>query len=753
MKLVCTVVARYRTHPDDVLLEWPESGKTCEEIGFYTGAALVVWPRRRSFNRPHALCSPRAVYLMPRFASRLSTSALVAGSLWLVLLTLPMLVSAQKDKGKSGDAAKILRQADAYLQNENFTEAAKLYRQAIRLDPGNYYVMLRLAEVNADLDPEEAVNWYQSALDLEPTKVDTTWFRMGIQLQKLQRYQESTRSFERFLELHDRRDFLRDLAQRQIEANTWAQQELRRRPAFEVTRNGTLSSPNTDYDPIIFRKGNNRFVIVTSHRKGSTGKDNFGRYGAEPFSDLYQGRVTDDSTFGRLENMGKNINTKANDGTAAVTPDGEWLYYSIPNKGKAPKKTNPNYGMAIYRSKWNEDKKQWSRKELVKGIGGTVIATVDSRGKTKNVPTYDGQPTFTPDGNTMYFISDRPGGIGGSDIWYATRTGEGWSAPVNVGKPINTEFNEIQPTIGENGTTLYFASDGHKGLGGYDIYQSEGALGNWSEPVNLGHPLNTSYDEISIVWTIPDSVGLISSLRPESAKSDIFLVRSLNRPAEDLTITIQGRVRDVKTKQTIPFATVQLYEVLTGQLAALDTFRTDQTGQYKFTLQRDRDYKLVGNAPEYLANEVQVSTKNIFENTQLEADIDIFLERIEVSRPVVLQNIYYDFDKAELRAESITELDRIVQLMEENPGITIQLGAHTDTNGPERYNLSLSQRRAQSVIAYLRSKNIATSRIRSFGFGESQPLVYPEMSDEDEQTNRRSEFRILTLDLPAGATR
>jgi len=205
-------------------------------------------------------------------------------------------------------------------------------------------------------------------------------------------------------------------------------------------------------------------------------------------------------------------------------------------------------------------------------------------------------------------------------------------------------------------------------------------------------------------------------------------------------------VRDAATKLPIPFATVTLYEMKGGQLIPLDTFNTDQSAQYRFALQPGKDYKLIGNAPEYLANEVQVSTRDATKSMDLEADIDIYLDRIEIARPIVLQNIYFDFDKYDIRADAVPELDRLAVLLERNPTLRILIGAHTDTNGSEAYNIKLSNNRAKAVVNYLKQKGIDPKRLTWIGYGESQPLIYPELSDADEQANRRAEFRIMSID-------
>jgi outer membrane protein OmpA-like peptidoglycan-associated protein/tetratricopeptide (TPR) repeat protein len=674
-------------------------------------------------------------------------------TLWIVLmgvvvlgLAMPHEATAQRKKKKKGSTSleKTLTQADQLYKASRMTEADKLYRAALKQDPTNQQVLYRIGAVNSFLGKhEEAIKWTQAAIDIDPNKNDTLWFNLGRELKITEDYAESTRAFERFIELHQRNDYLLRQARLELESNQFAIAELAKPAGWEIERL-SINSKNTDLDPTVFSVDGKRYLVFTSHRAGSIGKAVYSEFGSEPYCDLWIAPMTSDYTFGSPQNMGKMINTEANDGAAVVTADGSMMYYSIASKGKVRK----TFGASIYQAAFDATKKKWNHFELVEGINSTREEVVDSRGRTKKVPTYDAHPALSLDGNTMYFVSDRQGGLGETDIWYSTRAGNKWNTPLHAGRVINTEFLEWQPYVGPDGA-LYFASDGHKGMGGLDLYRTTGAEGLWEAPVNLGHPLNTSYNDYTILF-LTDTTGYITSDRPGGAgRDDIYAFTKLRPvPVKPVVVSIQGRVRDQKTRQIIPFSTVSLYRVEPGNnFVALDTFKTDQTGQYKFALERGKDYRLVGTAPEYLANEVFVSTKTIDKTTTLEADIDISLERIELNRPIVLQNIYYDFDKADLRIESLNELDKLVALMVDNPGLTIQMGSHTDTNGPEGYNIALSKRRALSVVNYLTEKGVAKKRITWLGFGESQPLIYPEMSDEDEQANRRSEFRIQAFDV------
>lgn len=650
---------------------------------------------------------------------------------------------------QSRKVRKLLEEADKeYYTYRNPEKASELYKQVLSSDPNNQYAAYRLARCFWYMnETEKAVEGYQKALAINAETNDTIYLDLGIALKKLGRYKEAREAFQQFLTRHKTQDIFRKQAEIELEGCNLAEKLLAEQPSYELRALTAVNSQGSDYGPALFVVKSDTFLIFTSHRTGGQSTERFPEYGEPTYSDLWVVQLKSDTlplgrVVGKVQNLGKKVNTAANDGSAVIAPDGLTMYYTICGEGKYRK----FWGCGIYQSTFDPQKKEWGPFEKIEAIAGKREVVVNSRGKKKLVPTYDAQPTLSPDGNIMYFISDRDGGLGGTDIWYAQRVGKEWGAPVHAGKIINTPFNEIYPHVGKDGKTLYFASDGHPGLGGYDIFQAEGRLASWQPPKNMGAPINSSYDDFSIFWVKQDSIGFLASNRPGGrGRDDIYIIKRI--PRVKIELAVQGTVRDGATKLPIPFATVTLYEVKEDKLLPLDTFNTDQSARYRFTLEPGKDYRLIGNAPEYLASEVGVSTRDATKSMELEADIDIYLDRIEIARPIVLQNIYFDFDKYDIRSDAATELDKLAVLLQNNPTLRILIGAHTDTNGSEQYNIRLSNNRAKSVVQYLTQKGINPRRLTAIGYGESQPLIYPELSDADEQANRRAEFRILGLDF------
>ncbi|MCS6894581.1 MAG: OmpA family protein [Bacteroidia bacterium] len=650
---------------------------------------------------------------------------------------------------QSSKVRKLIAEADKeYYTYRNPEKAAELYKQALALDANNQYAAYKLARCYwYTNETEKAVEAYQKALAINAETSDTIYLDLGIAQKKLGRYKEAQQSLEEFLRRHKTQDILRKQAEVELEGCKLAEKLLAEQPAYELRSLMAVNSQVSEYAPTLFVVKSDTFLIFTSHRTGGQSSARFPEYGEPTYSDLWVVQMKSDTAYlgrvvGKVQNLGKKVNTAANDGGAVIAPDGMTMYYTICGQGKYRK----YWGCSIFRSTFDPQKKEWGPFEKIEAIAGKREVEVNSKGKKKLVPTYDAQPSLTPDGNIMYFISDRDGGLGGTDIWYAQKVGNEWGAPVHAGKIINTPFNEIYPHVGRDGKTIYFASDGHPGMGGYDVFRAEGRLASWQQPKNLGTPINSSYDDFSLFWIKQDTIGFIASNRPGGrGRDDIYLVKRILR--QKIELAVQGTVRDGSTKLPIPFATVTLYESREGKLVPIDTFNTDQSARYRFTLEPGKDYRLIGNAPEYLANEVAVSTRDATKSMELEADIDIYLDRIEIARPIVLQNIYFDFDKYDIRPDAASELDKLVALLQNNASLRILIGAHTDTNGSEKYNIRLSDNRAKAVVKYLTNKGINPRRLSAIGFGESQPLIYPELSDADEQANRRAEFRILGLDF------
>lgn len=660
-----------------------------------------------------------------------------------LVLFIPVGMSAQSNSKTEfkGSPEKILEEANKLYSAQRFSKAKEAYIEVLKKDPENFDATVRVGKCSYFIQEyDDAARYFESAIEIDKNGNDTVYFETGMTYRVLDRQNDALEMFTEFRKRWKEKDEYAKRVKLEIEGSKFAEAQRSEDPKWRV-RPIDLNTPMGDNFPAILQQTEEEeYLVFTSSRTESKNDEIFEAYN-EGFSDLWFAKIEDDTTFGPVETMGKKINTKFNDGNPTFSPDGMTMYLSICNQGKL------GYGCSIYSSKYDPRKKRWGKPKVVEGLQGFNEVVVDSRGKVKKVPTYDVHPMLTKDGNTMYFVSDRDGGQGRLDIWYATNYGEGeWSEPQNLGERINTPFDDISAYPSRDGNTLYFASNGRVGFGGFDLYESKGGLGKWEEPVNMGSPLNSTYDDFAGFWSEDDSTTYFTTNREGgSGRDDIYWGKKVEAPPAEFAV--HGLVVDTKTKLPIPFATVILFEKdFENELIPIDTFRTDQSAEYNFQLDKDKEYKVLGNAPEYLANEKEFSTVGLKESVDFEVNIDIELERIIIEKPITLNNIYYDFDMYDLRPESVEELNRLIGLLTLNGNISIQIGSHTDSNGSEPYNKTLSENRAKSVVTFLIENGVAPDRLKWFGFGESELIYYPEKTDEEEQMNRRSEFRILSID-------
>lgn len=683
----------------------------------------------------------------------------------LFCIAAPFLLQAQS-KNPNDQLAKQQKKADQLYSAYKLVEASKVYQEILALDPANFHSAYMMADISTRMeDHREAVRWYKDAININPDANDTAYLKQGIAYKRIGNYMKAKESFLMFQRKHENKeDEYFNRATREIKGCDYAEEQLalNQKPMYRVDTVSFNSASVDMYPSLLDQRQEDKYLVFTSHRrpegKAST-KNEYGGIG-DGYSDLFMVVIENDSTFSAPVNMGAPINTPFNDGNSTFTSDGLTAYYSSPVKtGKGGAE------QSLFESKYDFARKQWGKPMDLKGINGKQLTVINSKGKTKELPSWDAQPSISGDGMTMVFASNRDGGQGGKDIWMTKRSGSAWTAPVNLGSKVNTPFHETSPFLNEDGTKLFFASEGHVGFGGFDIYMSTmDGNGEFGEPQNMGAPINSSFNDYASVFTNNDSTVYFTSDRTGGkGRSDIYWGKYNVYPFPHYEVSIQGMIVDKSNKQPVPFAIATLYELQEdGTLTEVTKYETDNSARYNFPLEPNKNYKILANSREYLANEISVSTNGLFPapirggesmTKRLERNIDIELEPIEIiNAPIVLQNIYYDYDKYYIREDAEKELDKLVTILKKNPHITIQLGSHTDTNGSEDYNKTLSENRAQACVKYLIDHGVAADRLTWFGFGESMPVYAPEKNDFEEQTNRRTEFRITSLDYKGTVT-
>jgi len=415
------------------------------------------------------------------------------------------------------------------------------------------------------------------------------------------------------------------------------------------------------------------------------------------------------------------LNTAYNEGASCISPDGKYLVFTSCNR-------DDGFGSCdLYWSKRIGE--TWTKP---RNFGGPV-----------NTRHWESQPTFAADGKTIFFVSNRPGGLGGYDIWKTTMLEEGvFSEPVNLGKPINTTANEISPFFHPNGTTLYFASTGHRGMGGEDLfYSTMNPDGSWNEPINLGYPINTIADEMGlIVNAMGDKAYIATNKKGGFGGLDIYwfeMPESL-RPKPSVTY-FKGRIFDNKDHTPL-YAVFELIDLQTKKVVVRSS-SDPSTGEFLVCLPTNSHYALNVSRDMYLFHSENFEING--EHSKMQPYLkDVYLKRIELDENVVLKNVFFDTDKWTLKPESQVELDKLYTLLKQNPQMRIEIAGHTDNVGSQEHNLTLSEKRAKAVLDYLVSKGIREDRMRSAGYGYSKPIV-PNDTEEGRALNRRTEFSII----------
>ncbi len=493
---------------------------------------------------------------------------------------------------------------------------------------------------------------------------------------------------------------------------------------YELSNLDVLNTPNAEYGPVIF----NQEIVFTTDRNS----ENIYPATGKGFTGIYSFKYDDASEkTGVAVPLSEYVNTpKRHEASATFSLDGKMMVFARGNDGR--KKGDQDVNLYISKNK----KGEWSEPELL---------------EISDPNAWDACPAFSPDGTTLYFASNREGGRGGTDLYMSKMDRRGNFRRVrNMGKVLNSPGNEMFPYVSDD-RKLYFASDGHPGLGGLDVFE---AVKDGREVVvtNMGVPLNSSYDDFGLIFTSETS-GYITSNR-EGGKGDDDIYKFVNNSPDFKTATyyVAGQIKDGATGNPLAGAKVKL---LDSKSALLFEGTTDSEGNFRHEVKTGINYTVVAEKEDYLTANDIFSTigKTVAQEDlpEFENDVDLKyslgLIKKEVNKVIVLDNIYYDYNSSEIRDDAADELDKLVTLLQDNKDMRIELSSHTDDRGDDKYNLKLSQKRAESAVAYMASNGISESRMIPKGYGESRLLIENAESEEDHQKNRRTEFKILGFDV------
>lgn len=474
-----------------------------------------------------------------------------------------------------------------------------------------------------------------------------------------------------------------------------------------------VNSEGDDVLPVL--TADDKYLFFTTRRPGCTGGFDAS---LNDFPEDFYSCEWSNNKWTEAVNIGPPVNTDLNEGAACFTQDGNFVFFTGCNR-------EDGFGNCdLYIARF--DGKKWNKAENL--------------GKTINSQYWDSQPWLSYDNKRLYFSSSRPSGLGGTDIWYSDWSGSSWSAPVNLGKPVNSPGNEYSPFLHSDGLTLYFSSDFHDGFGSTDLFYSR--LGNdiWSDPVNLGYPLNSPGKENNIyINASGDKAFYNSSKAGGFGRNDLysFTLDPKIRPLK--AIFVRGTVTDSTTGKPVA-AEVRFIELSTGD--TVRNVRTDaQKGRFLLTLPSKRSYTAYVDQKGYL-----FASRN-FTITDADSgkDVEIKLQPIKIGASIVLKNLFFETAKYDIDPTSFVELDELVKFLVQNASIKVELGGHTDNVGTAEYNRKLSASRAASVKTYLEQKGIKAERISANGYGPDKPVASND-TEEGRALNRRTEVTITGFD-------
>ncbi len=635
-----------------------------------------------------------------------------------------------------------MKAADDYFKNADYFSAAQYYEKALGKGPKSKApagftpyssTTVKPVKITGPVSTKEQATYnlaesyrmlhfhekaeplYSEAMSFDRAQFPEVQFHYATTLRAMQKYPEAEANFKEFAANTNnaelKKDAEKEVASLQFSATQTEKTDMSQYTVVKAQK--SLADTGAVYAPVWY--GNTLYFTSSKPVKDAarTQVNN---------TRIYQASLTD-SGFGGISNAAVPEAKDVHQGAVTLSPDGNKMIFSRWTIGDGKKASS------LYMTKKTDG--TWSEPIA-------MPATINQEGYNAQ------QPVLMPDGKTLIYSSDIPGGVGGFDLWSVTLDElDNAGTPTNLGPFINTNGDEHAPFYHVPSKTLVFSSNGRVGMGGFDFYYSKGDAGNWGEVKNFGYPVNSHKDDVYFASrgranNILEDV-LFASDRDAACCLELFTLKKKNMPK-----TISGMIVSCETKEPIQGATIS---VKGADNSVVHTQTTGADGKYTFTIEDFQPLKAVASAPEHQSGELGFNEPTEPGSLTLN-NPDICLQPIVIDKPVIVNNIYYDFDKAELREESYPELDKLVTMFEANPDIKVEISAHTDNIGKHAYNQRLSEARARSVVNYLVKKGIKRSQLIAKGYAATQPIAENQNADgtdnpEGRQQNRRTEFKVL----------
>jgi len=632
-------------------------------------------------------------------------------------------------------AEKHIRQGMELMSMEDYQNAMAEFEAAIQANPFSAEAYLQAAYCAYRLrQNRKAREYFQKAEQMQANFSPRYLIAYADVLQRVGEPAKARPLVERALSTLKPTDPMYGKLQANLQQLKNAEKYMAQPLKIEIRNLGPqINSPYPDFAPVI--SADESILYFTSRRPGSTGNK------VAPDGLYYEDIYVSENRNGQwtpARNIGAPLNTTTHDACIALSADGQTLFLF-----------NSENGGDIFQSR----------------LRGTRWLPPKNMGSPINSKYWEPSVCLSADERTLFFVSDRPGGLGGRDIYMCRRLPNGkWSAPINLGPPINTPYDEDGPFFHPDGKTLFYSSNGPNSMGGFDIFRTElRPDSTWAPPINLGYPINTPGDDIYFVLSASGLHGYYASERDDSyGEKDIYLIdfstlqvaaqpteskeEELNVSSEpasapifrpNLTL-VTGIIYDSQTQAPLE-ATITIIDNVRAETLAVLTSNA-ATGKYLISLPAGKNYGIAVTAPDYAFHSENFIVEESMGYREIRKDIG--LNRYKAGTTIILRNIFFDFDKATLRPESKTELERVYTILTENPRMKVRIAGHTDNIGSDEYNQRLSEARAKAVCEYLISRGISIDRLSYIGYGESRPIDTNETS-EGRQNNRRVELEII----------
>jgi hypothetical protein len=633
---------------------------------------------------------------------------------WFIIIPALVLQGQGEPHTTSGKALKHYNLGKQYYDFLDYVKAVVELKEAVKIDDGFIEAHLMLAEVCVDLrDYPVAINSFKRAVAIDPEFFPNALYNLAHIEHLSGMYNDAKDHYQAFLNQGQGSEKRVRLAVKGVKNCEFALQALLNPVPYNPVNLGkNVNSEYDEYWPSL--TADEKTLIFTVLVKGKKRPDLLGISRNE---DFYVSKY-EDGLWAKRENLGPPLNTSQNEGAQSLSVDGKYMFFTACNR-KEGYGSCDIYFSAKFQNRWS----------VASNIGAPV-----------NSSSWEAQPCLSADGNTLYFISNCPGGKGKMDIWKSSWNDKGyWNKPVNLGDTINTSDDEMSPYIHPDNQTLFFSSDGHPGMGGFDLFRvKKHDDGTWDQPENLGYPINTHGDEIGLIVNAKGDKAYFSSDRLSESGKDIYEFELYKEVRPQPVSYMTGKVFDIGTGKPLT-AKFELIDIKSANVV-MEAF-SGKDGSFLVCIPTNKDYALNVSKEGFLFFSEHFSLSGIHEAVN-PYHRDVPLSPIITGQKSVLRNVFFEYNSFRLRDKSRVELNKLVEFLSLNSGVIMEIGGHTDNIGDKAYNITLSENRAKAVYKYLIEHQIDKKRLSFKGYGMSQP-VDDNSTPEGRARNRRTEMKVI----------